>query len=154
MKNPINSISWMLFVISVCIVMIGCSSQMAASMRKVTYPPDFTYTKQADLRTDMDQLAKQMVILEQALVAPSTDIDNAREIQRQQVLSTLRNMGRIAASLHANDIGTNHPFMQDYMQEFIGKIDKARVAASIEPPRYYFAGKISGGCTNCHKVNR
>ena len=77
MKNPGNSISWMLFVISVCIVMIGCSSQMAASMRKVTYPPDFTYTKQADLRTDMDQLAKQMVILEQALVAPSADIDNA-----------------------------------------------------------------------------
>jgi hypothetical protein len=36
----------------------------------------------------------------------------------------------------------------------MSKVDKARVAASFEQPRYYFAGKVAGGCTSCHKVNR
>jgi hypothetical protein len=40
------------------------------------------------------------------------------------------------------------------MQDFVAKVDQARVTASLEQPRYYFAGKVSGGCTSCHKVNR
>jgi hypothetical protein len=61
---------------------------------------------------------------------------------------------RVATSLKAGNTGANHPFMQDYMQDFIAKIDQARGGAAIEPPRYFYAGKLSGGCTNCHKVNR
>lgn len=140
-------------------VIVGCSSQFASSVRKVTYPPDFKYTEQADLRTDMNRLAQQMALLDKALVTPIVpnqieQIPIEPEIQREQVLSALRNMGKIAARLHAGGTGANHPFMDDYMQGLISKIDKARVAASIENPRYYFAGQVSGGCTNCHKVNR
>jgi|SaaInl0LU_22_DNA_1037365.scaffolds.fasta_scaffold09428_2 hypothetical protein len=141
-------------VILACFLVVSCSSQIAESVRKVTYPPDFSYTKPADLRSDMDQLAYQMSKLDQALAIPVSSDANTNEIQRQQVLSTLRNMGRIAANLKGSDTGANHPFMQDYMQEFIAKIDAARGGAAIEPPRYYNAGKLSGGCTNCHKVNR
>jgi hypothetical protein len=98
-----------------------------------------------------------MRLLDQALIKqydqdghPTVDAES----QRQKVLSALQNMATIASKLKAGDAGANHPFMQDHMQDFVAKIDKARVAASFEQPRYYFAGKISGGCTSCHKVNR
>lgn len=133
---------------------VGCSSQLASSIRKVTYPPDFTYTEQADLRSDMKQLGYQMALLDTALVPPTYEGEFEAEIQREKVIGILQNMGKIASRLQAGKSGANHPFMDDYMQGFISELDTARTAASLQPPRYYFAGKISGGCTSCHKVNR
>ncbi len=158
MKKLIISLSKIMLIVAPCILLIaGCSSQFAASMRKVTYPPDFDYVEQAKLRSDMGRLAQQMRLLDQALIKQYDQDDHPTvdaESQRQKVLSALQSMGTIASKLKAGDAGANHPFMQDYMQDFVAKIDKARVAASFEQPRYYFAGKISGGCTSCHKVNR
>ena len=136
------------------IVLSGCSSPFAESMRKVTYAPEFKYTEQAVLRSDMDKLGQQMGLLEQALAKPYTETPDELEVQRKQVLDALRNMSAIASRLKTGSEGANHPFMEDYMQDFMSKVDKARVAASFEQPRYYFAGKVAGGCTNCHKVNR
>jgi hypothetical protein len=136
------------------LVLVGCSSQFASSVRKVTYPPDFKYTEQAELRSNMHQLAMQMAILDKALVIGLDQVQNEPELQREQVLTALRNMGKIASNLNAGETGANHPFMDDYMKGFISEIDKAKTAASLQPPRYYFAGKISGGCAGCHNVNR
>lgn len=136
------------------IVLSGCSSPFAESMRKVTYAPDFKYTEQAVLRSDMDKLGQQMSLLEQALSKPYGGTPDEIEVQRNQVLVALRNMSAIASRLKTGSEGANHPFMEDYMQNFMSKVDKARVAASLEQPRYYFAGQVAGGCTSCHKVNR
>jgi hypothetical protein len=136
------------------IVLAGCSSPFAESMRKVTYAPDFKYTEQAVLRSDMDKLGQQMSLLEQALAKPYGETPDELEAQREDVLDALRNMSAIASRLKTGSEGANHPFMEDYMQDFMSKVDKARVAASFEQPRYYFAGKVAGGCTSCHKVNR
>jgi hypothetical protein len=158
MGRLVSSLSKMILILAPCVlVLASCSSQFAASMRKVTYPPDFAYIEQGKLRSDMGRLAQQMRLLDQALIEQNslhdqTSVDAER--QRQKVLATLRNMGRIATELKAGNTGANHPFMQDHMQDFVAKVDKAKVAASLEQPRYFFAGKISGGCTNCHKVNR
>lgn len=136
------------------VFLAGCSSPFAKSMRKVTYAPEFKYTEQAVLRSDMDKLAQQMALLEQALAKPYGETPDELEAQRKQVLNALRNMSAIASRLKTGSEGANHPFMEDYMQDFMSKVDKARVAASFEEPRYYFAGKVAGGCTSCHKVNR
>lgn len=153
MKMQIKPI-YCLFILSLSFLLSSCSSQFANKIRQVTYPPDFNYTEQTNLRSDMAMLAQQMVLLERSLdqVAENTVI--AREAQRQDVLNSLKEMQRIASRLKAGNAGANHPFMDDYMQTFITKVDQARGAASIDPPRYYFAGKVSGACTNCHTVNR
>tara|TARA_R110000765_G_scaffold121717_1_gene218041 strand:+ start:191 stop:658 length:468 start_codon:yes stop_codon:yes gene_type:complete len=135
-------------------VLVGCSSQFNSSLRKVTYPPDFKYTEQADLSSDMNRLAHQMALLDTALDKPLEQSQNEPDLQREQVLNALKNIGKIASSLKGGDMGANHPFMEDYMQDFVSQIDKARTAASLPEPRYYLAGKVSGGCTNCHAVNR
>lgn len=136
------------------ILITSCSSQFAASMRKVTYAPDFKYTEQSVLRSDMHKLAQQMSFLELALAKPSGETSPEVEQQREQVLAALGNMGAIANRLKTGSAGANHPFMEDYMQDLVSKIDKARTAASFKQPRYFFAGKVSGSCTGCHKVNR
>jgi len=126
----------------------GSTSQFASTVRKVTYPPDFKYTEQDYLRSDMHQLPVQMAILDKALFEPLDQtigqVQNQPELQREQVLTALTNMGTIASRLHAGQTGANHPFMDDYIQDFVSEIDKARTAASLQQPRYYFAGRISG----------
>ena len=141
-------------VVVCCLMLISCSSQFAANVRKVTYPPDFKYTEPAALQSDMGKLAQQMRLLDQALDTQHNNTVGAIEEQRQQVLTALQKMSKIAANLNAGNAGANHPFMQDYMQDFVAKVDQAKVAASLAQPRYYFAGKVSGACTSCHKVNR
>jgi len=155
MSNLTISLRRIVFIAATsAIALAGCSNQFASSIRKVTYAPDFKYTEQAVLRSDMGKLAQQMSILEQALIEPSGENSAEIELQREEVLTALRNMGAIASRLKTGSQGANHPFMEDYMQDFTSKVDKARVAASLAQPRYYFAGQVSGACTSCHKVNR
>lgn len=134
--------------------LVGCSSQFAESMRKYTYPPGFKYIQPSELRSDMAKLAQQMLLLDEVLIKPYERTQVGAEGQRQQVLLVLQNMERTASTLIEGETGGNHPFIQEHMQEFIAKVDKARAAASLQEPNYYYAGKVSGGCTNCHKVNR
>lgn len=137
-------------LLSTVLAASGCSSDFAAAMRKVTYPPDFKYVSGEMLRSSMQQLAYQLQQLDEALV-PDNPQDTA---QQQKVLGALSNIERIGASLQAGDAGASHPFLQDFMQDFLADVDRARSAASLSQPRYYLAGRVSGGCLNCHKVNR
>lgn len=133
---------------------VGCSNKFAESMRKFTYPPGFKYTHPDELRSDMAKLAQQMLLLDDALTNIYESTQEGAEGQRQQVLHALKNMGRTAATLKEGETGGNHAFIQDHMQDFVAKIDQARTAVSLKEPNYYYAGKVSGGCTSCHKVNR
>jgi hypothetical protein len=155
MKSPSIAIRKTALLSLCCaLILVGCSSKFASSLRKVTYPPDFKYTETTNLRTDMQKLALQMSLLDIALSQPITNTSNEIEVQREEVLSALTTIGRIATNLQAGGAGTNHPFMDDYMKDLVAKVDKARGAASVPQPVYYYAGKVSGGCVNCHKVNR
>ena len=131
--------------------MSGCSGgDITAMVRKLTYPPDFKYVTGDELRSSMNQLAYQVQLLDNALAG----VDTEGFIQLQQVLSALRNIEKIGSGLQVGDTGSNHPFLQDYMRDFVSDVEKARHAASSSPPNYYLAGRVSGGCVNCHKVNR
>lgn len=146
---------WHLGTVIIGVLIISaCSSQFNETLRKVTYPPDFKYTKTADLRSEMGKLAQQMLLLDKALINVYEAQQDGAENRRQQVLLALKNMGKTAANLKEGETGGNHPFIQQHLQEFVAKIDHAKTAASLPEPNYYFAGKVSGGCTNCHKVNR
>lgn len=143
-----------IFVSVISLLLASCSSQFAASMRKVTYPPDFKYTEPSELKTDMGRLSHQMHLLDIALLEEVNGGEKNEEAVRQQVLTALQNMSKIAATLQAGKSGGNHPYLQNYMQDFVAKVDEAKIAASLAQPRYYLAGKVSGSCTSCHKVNR
>jgi len=102
---------------------MSCSSELASSMRQLTYPPEFKYTEQEELLTDMAMLALQIQLLEQALARDEESYSIDAETQREAVLASLRKMSNIADSLQAGDGGANHPFMQDYMSDFGAKVN-------------------------------
>lgn len=128
----------------------ACSSEFAAAVRKVTYPPDFKYVTAEELRSNMHRLAFELQQLDTALL----QTNNATLEQQKQVLQNLNNIQNIARSLHAGDAGASHPFLEDGMGEFIARVQEAKVAAALEQPKYYLAGQVSGGCVSCHKINR
>lgn len=139
----------LLFLGFLLLVNGGCSN-FANTLRKVTYPPDFKYVSGQELRSDMQRLAFQLQLLDQALTeenAPPSD-------QQQRVLATLRTIGTISGNLQAGDAGSNHPFLYDHMSNFVNDVGQAYSTASLDPPRYYLAGRVSGSCVNCHRVNR
>ena len=137
---------WRILLLSTVLAISGCGDA-AKMIRKATYPPDFKYVSGQELRSHMNQLAFQLQQLDQAL-------SKSDSLQQQEILDTLRNIEQIGINLQAGEAGSNHPFLQDFMSNFVNKISTARNAASLDPPRYYFAGLVAGGCINCHKVNR
>lgn len=136
--------------VACALLVIASCSEVASTVRKVTYPPDFKYVSGQELRSNMDKLAYNLQRLDLTLADTSAD----QYEQQQQVLDILHDIERIGTNLRAGDAGSNHPFLQDYMSNFVQQVGEARIAAAQNPPHYYLAGRISGGCTNCHKVNR
>jgi hypothetical protein len=138
-----------LLLFSTIMLISGCSD-FAGAVRKITYPPDFKYVTGQELRSRMEQMAFQLQLLDQALAENNV----GRPAQQQQVLGSLRNIRRIASNLQAGEAGSSHPFLQDFMKEFVSDVEQARNTAALDPPSYYFAGRVAGGCVNCHRVNR
>lgn len=134
---------------STILAISGCAD-FAAAVRQVTYPPDFTYVTGQELRSRMDQMAFQLQLLDRALAENTA----GRPPQQEQVLGTLQNIERVASSLQVGEAGSSHPFLQDFMVGFVSDVEQARNAAALDPPSYYLAGRVAGGCVNCHKVNR
>jgi len=149
MNNYYSGPKSIILLLSTVLVFSGCSD-FAAVVRKVTYPPDFKYVTGEELRTRMDQMAYQLQFLDNALA----ENNSGQSTQQQQVLGALSNIERISVSLQAGDAGSSHPFLQDYMSEFVINVGRAKQAASLDSPSYYAAGRVAGGCINCHKVNR
>lgn len=131
------------------LALVSCSD-LAGTVRKVTYPPGFTYVSRDELDSRMHELAYELQQLDLAL-APERD---ALSEQQQQVVGILRKMERIAGGIQAGEAGSNHPFLQNDMTSFLTILGQARASASMTPPQYFGAGRVSGSCTNCHVKNR
>lgn len=132
---------------------VGCSN-LSSSIREVTYPPDFKYIDREQLQSSMARMALQISILDGALQHSLAAQEGGDDVIREEVVNALSEIHLIASGLQAGSGGANHPFMEDHMRDFISSVDKARSAASLAEPRYYFAGKVAGACASCHKINR
>ena len=141
----------LLLVSLICsaILLSSCNGSVGA-IRKVTYPPDFLYISEVQLRSKMYQLATQLTLLE----ATRAGDDGGNVNQQQNTLDILREIGRIGGGLKAAESRYNYIFLEDFLDDFVSTITRARIAASLNPPRYYLSGQISGACVNCHQVNR
>jgi len=153
--RPLNMLQNILLrnilLLAVVFTISGCADgELTAMIRKVTYPPDFKYVTGAELRSNMNKMAYQVQLLDSALIANEA----TPESQQKKVLDALKKIEKISSSLQAGDAGSTHPFLQDYMPYFVSGVSLARHNASLNPPDYYLAGRITGGCVNCHKVNR
>ncbi|MCB1670762.1 MAG: hypothetical protein R3F41_15985 [Gammaproteobacteria bacterium] len=134
----------------VLVMSLSACGGAARLIRQATYPPDFNYVSGDELRSSMDQLGYQLQRLDQALAPAET----GQDVSQQEVLSVLGDIERIGTNLRAGEGGSNHPFLEDHMNDFVVQVGRARIAARMDPPSYYLAGRVAGGCVNCHRVNR
>lgn len=68
-------------------------------------------------------------------------------------MDSLENIERIGGLLHDGDMSMRHVFLRDDMENFLLTVRTARMGAEANPPRYYQAGRVSGACLNCHRIN-
>ena len=132
-------------------VLTGCADNPAfALIRQATYPPDFNYVSGEELRDSMSNLGYLMQRLDEIL----EPAESGQPVQQQEVIAVLGNIERIGTNLRAGEAGSNHPFLEDHMSDFVVNVGRARIQAMGNPPEYYLAGRVAGGCVNCHRVNR
>ena len=130
-----------LLAIMIAATIIGC-----AQIRKLTYPPDFTYLEKKEVDSLMRRMGESIGRLEQ-LVAKATPSDTSQ----QQIIAELSKLEGIAIRLSGGHTQTNQLVINDHIEEFISDIDTARMFANLDPPKYSKVSDVTSGCTNCHQ---
>ncbi len=133
-----------------CCVLVVCAALLSgcAAVRKVTYPPDFVYLERSEITSSMSQLAADIWRIEDILDSSETVLP----YEREEVISTLRDMKQVADKLGAGTVVTNHPFIDQNIDPFRRDVDLALEDVTREPPDYYRAGRLSGRCLACHRL--
>lgn len=144
----IKPLRCLILLAGLLLTLSGCND-FAAAVRQVTYPPDFRYVTDAELRSRMNMLAYQLQQLDGALAVSDPAVPD-----QEAVVDSLRQIERISSQLQAGDAGASHPFLENDMPAFVSQVNRALLAASQDPPRYYHAGRIVGACAGCHRINR
>ena len=127
----------------------GCNANSDA-FPQIANPPPFDYVDGEELRSNMHQLAFELQQLDMALLDAYVD----RPSFQRQIVNSIQNIERIGGYIQETDLAVRHPFLQDDMDRFLSDVSRARMDAERSVPRYYMAGRISGGCINCHSDNR
>ena len=108
--------------------------------------PEFNYISEEQLESAMWQLASGVKML-QAIFAPRQPIEQS---QRVEVIEILDQMIVAANELGPSGQSSNHPHITKNLGRFREKLVIARDSASMNPPRYYLVGSLSGTCLACH----
>lgn len=113
-------------------------------------PPAFDYADGDELRSTMHRLAFELQQLDLAMIGE----DYRDTMFQQQIVNHLENIERFGADLRQGDLASRHQFLLSGMNDFLNNVERARMNAEANPPRYYLAGRVSGSCVNCHDTVR
>ena len=138
-------------VVSVLVLfsLAACNSN-SDSFPQIASPPPFDYIDGEELRSGMHQLAFELQKLDTTLMQAYVDQPSFQ----REIVENIRNIERIAGYVQETDLAVRHPFLVDDMDRFLSDVRRAREDADRSVPRYYMAGRISGGCIGCHRENR
>jgi hypothetical protein len=115
-------------------------------IRKVTYPPTFTYLEKSDITSSMMQMADSIRRIDSILISSEIPSDK----QRERIIADLNTIDNIATALGAGTQRTNHLLIDEYIDEFRLALMRAKQDVGSTPPRYYRVGGLIGNCTSCH----
>lgn len=126
-----------------CLALLaGCST-----VRKVTYPPDFVYIEQSEIKSSMSRLSVNVWRIDQILGRSETVSPHERE----DLIKILTDMKEISNKLGAGTVQSNHPFIDANIDSFKRDVELALQDVTDQPPDYYKAGRLSGRCLACHR---
>ncbi len=136
---------------ALCMVFaLGACNSYDGAFPAVANPPPFDYIDGEELRSGMHELAFQLQQLDMTLMTAYIDQPSFQ----RDIVDKIRNIERIGGHIAETGLSVRHPFLLDDMDRFLDDVRRARMDAERSVPRYYMAGRISGGCVTCHRANR
>lgn len=149
MRSKIQSTAVRVLLIpGLALILAACDSDNQAQTSNTPNAPAFGPAGSQASSSPMSQLSYQLALLDREL-----EEDEYNMTEQSEVVTILTEMVDITSMLMAEDAGESHAFLQDDLAEFREQLGAARLAAQSDPPRYYLAGRIAGGCVNCHEVS-
>jgi len=134
-----------LITLLVSSALVACAN-VAALVRRHTYPPNFQYITRDQLHSTMWQLADSVHALDAVMRQPGP-IDESR---RADIESRLRAMLDTTTVLQSDGRPTNHPLLTEHLDRFRRDVTLALAGIKADPPNYYLVGSVSGACLTCH----
>lgn len=149
MKNRIRVLAIRpLLIISALFTIVACNQDSGTAVSQGASPPAFETAEAEETRSNMAEMGHQLALLDRELTA-----DEYNQIDQLEVVSILQAMELAGSSFESQEAAESHYFLQGELSQFLDSLTEARMAASDNPPRYYLAGRVAGGCTICHSVN-
>lgn len=134
-------------VLALALLAVACKSDdVAAELRKGTYPPDFSYISKEQLQTTMGQLARDTTALDRVAAKP----DPLSEADRATLLALLSSMELEVDRIGKEGKRTNHPLLDEKRDQFRADLQAARRGVESQPPNYTLARTVSTACIRCH----
>lgn len=128
-------------------MVIAASVAGCAEIRKLTYPPDFTYLEKKEVEALMHRMGESIGRLDQLVsTAQPSDV-----IQQQSIIAELNKLEGIAIRLSGGHQQTNQIVIGDHIEQFISDIGTAKMFAKLDPPKYYKVDNVTSGCAECHQ---
>ncbi|HPG28216.1 MAG TPA: hypothetical protein PLW10_21465, partial [Myxococcota bacterium] len=114
-----------------------------APVRATPFPADLEYLSPDRLRSSMWVLAAEVEQLER-LLDRAEELDSA--VMQTQVQGALERMRGAARALDRPGRDSQHPVLNENLDRFVERIERAQRAASHTPPNYYPASSLAGSC--------
>jgi hypothetical protein len=124
---------------------LSSCADIAARVRRHTYPPTFYYITDEQLRSAMWRLAYHSRELRELM----TPVQEA-SAHRGEILRHLRVMEQTAVDLNRSGWPSNHPLIDANRANLLQDIRIAQAAINRDPPNFLLAGSVSGACFYCH----
>ena len=137
-----KQVRWLVISLVGAGLLAGC-----AQIRKATYPSDFVYLEQNQIRSEMALLSLYMRQIDEILLDDST----VSSAQQEQIIKILSKVDDSVDSLGAGNVRTNHLVLDDHLGQFKSDVTVAMRDASSDPPNYFALGRLSGSCVACHQ---
>ncbi len=126
-------------------MLAGCVSQTTdqLELQKVRVEDE-------QIRASMQRLLESVRSIEATAHAATAVNEN----DRLDLLKKLMKMEELTSTLGAGQRVTNHPLLEENIHQLRADIVTARRAIELQPPNYYWVGRIAGSCTACHRYPR
>ena len=131
-----------LIVAMVTATVIGC-----AQVRKLTYPPNFTYLEKGEVEALMQSMSKSIGKLDQLV----TDAPPSDTVRQQKIIDELSKLEGIATQLSGDHTQTNQFVINDHIQSFFTDLGTAKMFARLDPPNYSKVDYVISACAECHQ---
>lgn len=140
-----KQVRWLLISLVGAGLLIGC-----AQVRKATYPSDFVYLEDKEVKSKMALMSFYMRQIDEILLDDST----VSSEQQGRILNILSLIDANTDSLGAGSVRTNHLLIDSHIDQFKSDLTVAMRDASSDPPNYFALGRLSGSCVACHQFRK